>query len=44
MKNAMVQYLQKITDAMNVAADELRTAILAGVTIHALWRVDNGRR
>jgi hypothetical protein len=36
MKNVMVQYLQKITNAVNVAAGELRAAILAGVTIRAL--------
>jgi hypothetical protein len=41
MKNAMVQYLQKITDAVNVAAGELHAVILAGVTIHALWLADN---
>jgi hypothetical protein len=42
MKNAMVQYLQKITDAVNVATSELCAAILAGITIRALWRADNG--
>jgi hypothetical protein len=44
MKNAMVQYLQMITDAVNVAVGELHVMILVGVTIRALWRVDNGRR
>jgi hypothetical protein len=44
MKNTMVQYLQKIIDAMNIANSELRAAILAGVSIRALWRADNGRR
>jgi CII-binding regulator of phage lambda lysogenization HflD len=44
MKNEMVQYLQKITDEVNIVVGELRAMILAGVTIHALWRADNGRR
>jgi hypothetical protein len=44
MKNAMVQYLQMITYAVNVAVGELHVMILVGVTIRALWRVDNGRR
>jgi hypothetical protein len=44
MKNTMVQYLQKITDAVNVAAGELRAAILASVAIRAIWHADNGRR
>jgi hypothetical protein len=44
MKNTMVQYLQKITDAMNIANGELRDVILTGVPIRALWRADNGRR
>jgi hypothetical protein len=41
MKIAIVQYLQKITDVVNVAAGELRATILSGVTIHALWCADN---
>jgi hypothetical protein len=40
----MVQYLQMITYAVNVAVGELHVMILVGVTIRALWRVDNGRR
>jgi hypothetical protein len=39
MKIAIVQYLQKITDAVNVAAGERRIAILVSVTIRALWGV-----
>jgi hypothetical protein len=44
IKNAMVQYLQKITNAVNVATGELRAMILASVVICALWCVDNDRR
>jgi hypothetical protein len=36
MNIAIVQYLQKITDAVDVAASERRAAILVGVTIRAL--------
>jgi hypothetical protein len=44
MKNVMVQYMQKITDVVNVVANELCAAILVGIVIRALWRADNGRR
>jgi hypothetical protein len=44
MKNMMVQYLQKIIDAVNIVVGELRVVILAGVVIHALWRADKSRR
>jgi hypothetical protein len=44
MKNTMVQYLQKITNAVNLSPPVSCAMIFAGITIRVLWRADNDRR